>query len=429
MNYDVIIAGAGASGLTVAYELARQDSQLNILVLEKEKIPGRKLNATGNGKCNLTNQGFGRECFYSKQEDFIEQFVSMHSYEEVVSFAEEMGILLYEKNGYYYPVSNQAKQVTDILYSRCVKLGVEFHFQTEITAVTPTNNGQGKSSLTYIVKAVKKGSESSSVTIPVKYQSRYLVLCTGGMAAPKLGGTDTGYKITKKLALAQEDVVPVLTPAYVKDPDLKLAKGVRLEAVISLLKDGRLIRKERGQLQINEDSISGIAMMNLSCIFNHFSGAQRHECLQIDTFPFMTRDGLLEYIKNQSRRMPEESVVFMLEALFPFKFGRYLLKRLGIAEKLLLGHLTEQEINRMASLMKKMPFTPKQRMDFEKAQATAGGVSVDEVSAVSFECKKYQGMYITGELLDVNGECGGYNLTFAVLSGLQAARSLTGRII
>lgn len=418
MTYDVIIAGAGASGLTVAYELARRENQLNILVIEKEKIPGRKLNATGNGRCNLTNQGFGMECFYSKQKDFLEQFTAMHSHEEVVSFFEEMGILLYEKDGYYYPVSNQAKQVTDILYLRCVKLGVEFNFQTEVTAVTEKkDNKQGKSTLKYIVRAVKKEQECL-------YQTKHLVLCTGGMAAPKLGGTNAGYEITKKLSLAQEEIVPVLTPAYIKDPDLKLAKGVRLEAVISLRKDGQLIKKERGQLQINEDSISGIAMMNLSCQFNHFSRAERNECLQIDTFPFMTWDGLKEYIKNQRGKMPEESVILTLEALFPLKFGEYLLKRLNIERKISLGHLTEKEINRIVSLIKKMPFTPEKRIDFEKAQATAGGVSVNEVSVGSFECKKYRGMYITGELLDVNGECGGYNLTFAILSGLQAAHSI-----
>lgn len=438
MNYDVIIVGAGASGLTVAYELARQNSQLHILVLEKEKIPGRKLNATGNGKCNLANTGFGAERLYSKRNEFVHSFVEKHSYEEVVSFFEEMGIFLYERDGYYYPVSNQAKQVTDILYSRCVKMGVEFIFQTEVTSITAKERKGDNSIFKYIVKAVKKGQELTSDKerkkekyfeknaegISAVYQTKHLVLCTGGMAAPKLGGTNAGYEIAKKLSLSQEKIVPVLTPAYIKNPDLKLAKGVRLEAVISLRQNGRLIRKERGQLQINEDSISGIAMMNVSCYYNHFSKAERKECLQIDTFPFITWNELKEYIQKQSKKMPEEPIVLMLEALFPAKFGEYLLKRLGIEGKLPVARLTEKEINRMVSLIKKMSFTPEERTDFDKAQATAGGVSVDEVDVNSFECKKYPGLFITGELLDVNGECGGYNLTFAVLSGLQAAHAI-----
>lgn len=438
MNYDVMIIGAGASGLIVAYELARKNRQLHILVLEKEKIPGRKLNATGNGKCNLTNTGFCEERFYSNQKGFVQSFIKKHCYKEVVSFFEEMGIFLYEKDGYYYPVSNQARQVTDILYSRCVKLGVEFLFQTEVTQVAAQKDKSNEHIFKYIVKAVKKGQERISdqegkkekpsgedaVGTAVMYETKLLVLCTGGMAAPKLGGTNTGYEITKKLFLTQEEIVPVLTPAFLEDPDLKLAKGVRLDAVITLSKNGQLIRKERGQLQINEDSISGIAMMNLSCYYNHFSKTERKECLKIDTFPFMTWDGLKKYILDQIRNIPEETVIFMLEALFPVKFGDYLLKRLHIEKKLPIGELTPKEINRMVSLIKKMSFTPAKRYDFDKAQATSGGVSVDEVDGDSFECKKYPGLYITGELLDINGECGGYNLTFAVLSGLQAAHSI-----
>lgn len=417
--YDVIIVGAGASGLVAAYELAANDQRLNILVIEKERIPGRKLNATGNGKGNLTNKQFGVERFYCSKQEFINEFVMQHSSEEIVSFFEQAGILLYEKDGYYYPVCNQAKQITDILYARCCNKGIKFVLDTEVISVSKELNGKEK---VYIVNAVKQSITDSSQS--VMYHAANVILCTGGMAAPKLGGSDSGYRIAKKLKLSREKVVPVLTPAYVEDKDLKRAKGVRLNVSISLCRSGKRIRKESGQLQINDDSLSGIAMMNLSCYFNHFEKEERKECLQIDTFPDMTWDRLKEYIKKQSCVVPDETLLTLLEALFPLKFGEYLIKRLGLEPNLLIGKLTEKHLNRITSLIKKMTFTPVERMDFEKAQVTSGGVSVEEVNIKSFECRKYPGLYITGELLDVNGECGGYNLTFAMLSGLQAAHSI-----
>ncbi|MDD6070846.1 MAG: aminoacetone oxidase family FAD-binding enzyme [Clostridiales bacterium] len=415
--YDVIIVGAGASGLVAAYELVANNQRLKILVIEKERIPGRKLNATGNGKGNLTNKQFGVERLYCSQQEFINEFVMHHSSKELVNFFEQAGILLYEKDGYYYPVCNQAKQITDILYARCCNMGIKFVLDTEVFSVSKEDQNKA-----YIVKAEEQNKNGSSQS--VIYHAVNVILCTGGMAAPKLGGTDSGYRIAKNLKLSQEKVVPVLTPAYVEDKDLRKAKGVRLNVSISLYCAGKRIRKESGQLQINEDSLSGIAMMNLSCYFNHFEEEEREECLQIDTFPDMTWDQLKEYIKKQSKAVPYEALLTLLEALFPLKFGEYLIKRLGMEPELSIGELTEKQINRMTSLIKKLTFTPVKRMDFEKAQVTAGGVSVEEVNIETFECKKYPGLYITGELLDVNGECGGYNLTFAMLSGLQAAHAI-----
>ena len=421
MIYDVIIVGAGASGLIAAYALAAKNRKQHILVIEKERIPGRKLSAAGNGKCNLTNKSFSREKLYSRCENFVGEFADMHSYEEVISFLEEAGIPMYEKDGYYYPLSNQAKQVTDILYTGCLNMGVEFAFETEVCSVIRNLAFEkGKKSPRYIVDIVQRPEVSSK-----NYQTERVILCTGGMAAPKLGGSKSGYEITKKLGLSQEMVYPVLTPAYVEDKNLKTARGVRLFADISLRKNGALVKKESGQLQINEESLSGIVMMNLSCLFTFFSEAERKECLQIDAMPYMTWDKLKSYIKKQCDNMPEKTLLTVLEGLFPMKFGEYIMKRLKLEQSILAVDVTEKTLNRLTSLIKKMTFTPVRFNDYDKAQATAGGVSVKEIDVESFECRQYPGLFITGELLDVNGECGGYNLTFAMLSGLQAAEYIS----
>ena len=432
MIYDVIIAGAGASGLTAALALIRKQPQLNILVIEKEKQPGRKLSASGNGKCNLANKHFDASHFFSQDRALLESFINRHTTFEIISFFEETGIMLYDKDGYYYPVSNQAKQVTELLYHHCHTKGVHFLFDTEVTSVTGTEQNN-KTKRHYIVKAItdqtkmRKGTEKKGIPETEKlsktYKADYVILCTGSMAAPKLGGSPLGYRLAKRLNLQQEKVVPVLTPAYVEDEHLHTAKGVRTAACISLYREGALVKKEYGQLQINEDNLSGIAVMNLSCLFSFFSAEERKDCLHVDILPDVPWAQLKSYVTGQCQKVPELTANWLLEGLFPAKLGEYILRRLGFDEQQQIGTFSEKQINRLVSLIKKMTFTPVDHTDYDRAQAAAGGVAMKEIDD-RFECHRYPGLYITGELLDVNGECGGYNLSFAVLSGLQAADSI-----
>jgi hypothetical protein len=412
--YDVIIVGAGASGLCAAYQLAKEKSKWNILVIEKGHVAGRKLSASGNGKCNLTNQDFSAKHYNSSNPEFVAQWAEMTGYEKMLDFFKGLGILMYEKDGYYYPVSNQAKQVTETLQNLCSSFGVEFQFDAEVVAVKQdTSDDCYIVDADYLEKSEKQGKE--------QFKAYSVLLCTGGMAAPALGGTESGYRLTKQLGISMRPAYPALTPAYVEDKLLSVAKGVRIDAVITLRGDDTYVRKEKGQLQINDNSLSGIAMMNLSGEFNKWGKEERRDCLHIDTFPLLSWEELKQFFETQRGNLPDISVGAMMSGLFPLKFARYLLKRIGIDENTILRNVTDKQINRLTSNIKKLTFTPVKNEDYEKAQVTAGGVSVEEVSWETFECKWYPGLYIVGELLDVNGDCGGYNLTFAVLSGLQAA--------
>lgn len=415
MKFDIIIIGAGASGLAAAYHAAAENSQLHILVLEKEKIPGRKLSAAGNGKCNLTNKEFRIECYHSSNQSFLEGWVKKHSYEEIPAFFEELGILLYQKNGYYYPVSNQGKQVTNLLYEKSIDLGVKYVFQTRVTRIYRDCE---KKQAVYQIDAV------SADGLTVCYQTEHVILAAGGAAAPQLGGCRDGYKLAKGLHLTYHPVYPVLSPVYIDDAALSAAKGVRLDGTVTLNGKNGIFVKESGQIQFNENSLSGIVIMNVSCYLYSFKREELTDCLQIDVLPDISWNQLKDFMLSQKQSFQNESLMLMLSGILPNPFVRYLLKRLGLGENLILKSLSEKQLNRLVSFIKKLTFTPVYKEEYEKAQVTGGGVALEQINPDTFECKQIPGLYITGELLDITGKCGGYNLTFAMLSGIQAVNGI-----
>lgn len=406
--YDLIIIGAGTAGLSAAINIGLRKPDSKILILERQNRSGRKLSASGNGKCNITNEFWSEECYHSDNKTFVSEFVNRHSPAEVISFFDKCGIPSYENNGYYYPLSNQAKQVTEKLLDICCRLGIEINNESDVSSVIPLDNG-------YKIISDKE------------YFSKFVIIAAGSNAWNKLGGCESGYKLAEKLSLKLTNIYPGLTPIYVNDKQLSIAKGVRINGSVSLHIDTFSV-KESGQIQVNEDNLSGIAIMNLSLHLPSFN-QDKYECaLWIDVIPTITWERLKDYINLQCRTQKNEMIGVMLMGLLPAPFVKYILKRVNINDHVLIGSLTEKQINRITSILKKLTFTPVEKKEFEKAQASLGGISTEEINCKSFELIRYPKMYAIGEILDMTGKCGGYNISFAVLSGMDAADSIVSQM-
>lgn len=402
--YDIIIIGAGAAGLAAAVEAIFIKPDIRILILEKNSKSGRKLSASGNGKCNLTNSYFASDCYLSNNTLFVENFIDNNSPSEVVSFFEKCGIMVYEKGGYYYPLSDMAKQVTSKLLKICSINGVTIEYDKCATDIKAVDGGNK-----YIVKSDD-----------TQYESRIVIIAAGSSSYPGLGGSDSGYDLIKRMNIDMTPVYPVLIPIYVDDDKLSIAQGVRISADITI-DTGEDVICERGQIQINKDNLSGIAIMNISCYLPAMKRGIYKDCIFVDYCPYMSWDELKEYIIKQCDNIINDNVISALEGVFPNKFARYLLTKLNINPNTDTKKITEKQINRLTSNIKRMRYTPIEKFDNDKSQASLGGVDLNEIAMNTYESKKYKGLYIVGEMLDITGKCGGYNLTFAFISGINAA--------
>lgn len=402
--YDIIIVGAGAAGLSSATWASITQKNISILILEKGNKCGRKLSASGNGKCNITNRIFSEACYHSFNDGFISEFVNTHSNSEIIDFFNKCGIMVYEKDNYFYPTSNQAKQVTSRFLEICKAHKVELEYDQCVTDIKVDNDN------CYIVK-----------TTDNEYRTRKVIIASGSSSCPELGGSDTGFELLKKMGIRETDIYPVLSPIYVDDKNISTASGVRLNAVVSLKKDGELI-KETGQLQINRDNLSGIAIMNLSCYLPMLGKNSLKDCIYVDCLPEVSWEELKKFINSQVFAHRVNNVLSILEGLFPTQFAKYILDRVHIEYDCGIEKLSEKVINKITSNIKKMTFTPICKYDINKSQASLGGVSTDEIDWSSYESLKYRGFYIVGEALDMTGKCGGYNLMFAFISGINAIK-------
>lgn len=411
MKFDVVIIGAGASGLICAYKLAKDCPYLNIAVLEKEAIPGRKLRAAGNGKCNITNQVYNATCYHSQDMDIFNEFIDKHDYTDILTLLDEIGILYYEQNGYYYPLSNQGKQFVDVLVKRCMDRGITFNFETTVTSVKQDTSGY----------SITINHKNSGIDF---YSCKYLVFATGGSVSPKLGGSSIGFDLVKTLGMKVHNQKPVLSPIYIDDKDLAIAKGVRVNGAVTLKHINGTMVKEYGQIQFNDKNISGIVVMNISCYFNQWYDKQQVEGFYLDLLPDYKWDNLKSYFKGYCGNFMQDTILDALNCLFPAPLSKYIIKRCHVRDTDIISDFSEKQIHRLTSAIKKLDLNAYYKADYDKAQVTGGGVCLKEMNMDTFECKSYKHLYLLGELLDVNGKCGGYNITFAMQSGMDAANAI-----
>ncbi|MCR5705109.1 MAG: aminoacetone oxidase family FAD-binding enzyme [Eubacterium sp.] len=389
----VIVIGAGASGLFAAIQAAKNNAL--VTVIEQQNKVGKKLSVTGNGKCNFTNQKLmmspSLEQYYYGDCEYIQQVLQRFSPEETIAFFEKIGIPSYIEKNYQgrYPKSNQATSVTNGLADYARQLGVKIKTNNEIHSVKK-ENGQ------FVV----------DVGIPL-YCDR-LIVATGGMN-PDIQGL-SGYEIARNFGHKIEDLKPALT-ALIGKSLLNKAAGVRIQAKIST-KDSR---EEQGELQITEYGLSGIPIFNLSHLLK--DGEQIH----LDFFPEYDSSSFEKFVNESFDHLKENrtetEISRALSGILPEKIVMVLLKQFGVKPEEKMERISQEQFQTMIGYLKEYPFTVEKRRDFKFAQVTQGGVVLGEVDVNTMESKCCQGLYFCGELLNVDGVCGGFNLQWAWSTG------------
>lgn len=408
MIYDIIVIGAGPAGMTAAIKAKKSCKDAKILVIDRNKKPGKKLYATGNGKCNLANTKLDLSCYHSDNEFFPYQLVSTEAFREVTEFFLDLGVATYEDDGYLYPASLQASTIVWALTDRLKMQKIDVHTSEEVKAVTE-DDGR------YIVHTELND-----------YYAANVIVSPGGAAAPKLGGSEKVYDILKPLGVSIVSPHPALCRLKSRDVPDALA-GVRAKANVSLMCDGNLYGGESGEVQFASGWISGIAVFNLSIQCIDLLNDGKKPYIEVELVPDMKEEALAGYMKTFARKNGARRPIAMLNGLVNEKIACEILERLGI-NCVSSAEFSDDDISRIANMLKHMEFAVDGHGSYEDSQAASGGVDTRQLRADTLELGGHKGLYVAGEYADVTGKCGGYNIMWAVISGMRAGTAAGKRM-
>ena len=399
----VIIAGGGASGLMAAITAARNGAVVTII--EQKDQVGKKILSTGNGRCNLTNEYMALDCFRGDDLSIVSKVLGQFGYKEATKFFEELGVLLKSRQGYIYPISDQASTILEVLRMEVERLQVEVVLEERIEEVCKTKKG-------FSIKTDKN-----------TYTCDAVILATGGKAAPVLGSDGSGYNLAKSFGHSISPVVPALVQLIGKETYFKQVAGVRTHATVALYVDGEWAASDTGELQLTGYGISGIPVFQISRYAAKAFYAKKSVTAEINFLPSMTEAEFIEFTTKRRLGHGYKTAEGFFVGMLHKKLAVMLLKAANVPLYIAANDVLDEKWGKLLYLIQHFPVEIEGTNSFEQAQICAGGVRTDEINADTMESMYEKDLYLTGELLDVDGICGGYNLQWAWATGYIAGKN------
>lgn len=393
----VIVIGGGASGLVAAIYAAQTN---DVVLLEKNSKCGKKLLITGNGKCNYWNEDFNVSHFNSSNLDLLKKIISADNKNKILRFFDEIGIVPRIKNGYYYPMSNQAISIQTALLKQAKLSKVVIKTESEVIDVKYQDKYQ-----------VKTKDET--------YECEKLIIATGSMAAPNTGSTGDGYRILSKFNHNLIKPTPALVQLISKGSFLKKWSGIRCDAKLSLYEDNCFIKQSLGEIQLTDYGISGVCTFQLSGLVSRGLSLQKKETIEINFLPWLKKD-FINYMDMRNSKVKSRMISELLDSFFNYKLVNIILELSGIKQDELWENIPLEKKNKLKINLTCFKLQIVDTKGFEHSQTCTGGIPLSEINLNTMESKKSKNLFITGELLDADGQCGGYNLGFAFITGMLA---------
>ncbi len=398
---NIAVIGGGASGLTAAIEAKRRGgSNCHVIIIEKNAKLGKKLLATGNGRCNLGNKDEKNISHYSGSCKTIAKRL-FSEYEGSEAFFRTLGVICKSDSGRLYPYSNHAASVLDALQLQVQKLHIDVLTDAAVTAI------------------VHYGKKWKITTGSREVLADEVIIATGGKAAPVMGTDGSFYRIVKSLGHTWQPFSPALCPVSTQPELLQGLKGIRIYAKVSLYdKYNKLIASDIGEVQLTDKTVSGICVFNLTAY-----ARDDNMTISIDLIPDLSMRETIDLLWDIFGQRSQYSIEDMLTGLFRKNLCHVLFKASGIDKAMdsPVYTIAPNEIEVLANTIKNWRFPVLGLSDWNNAQTTAGGIPAHELTD-NLESNLHKGLYFAGEILDIVGECGGYNLAWAWNSGIYAAR-------
>ncbi len=396
------IIGGGAAGMAAAITAA-QNPNNQILLMERQARVGRKLQATGNGRCNLSNLHADVQGYHGENPDFCAAALARFPVQNTLDWFSDMGLFTTaEATGRVYPYSDQANSVVDILRFSLNKPNIQLLTGFE-------------------VKRVKKGGQKFEILGPETLECDRLIIACGGLAGTKLGGSMSGYQLLRSFGHKVTKLRPALVQIKSSWKGLPSLKGVRANVHAQILKDGTLFSESTGEIQFTEYGISGPVIFEIS---RDVCSAGGNWICRLDFIPNVSEEQLLNALKAK-----KTAAIFcedLLTGILHNRLGRILIQNAGISLQMPVQNLSDSQLIEVADNVKAFEITLTEPMGMDNAQVTAGGVKTDEFHSETMESKLVSGLYACGEVLDIDGNCGGYNLQWAWSSGRLAGQQAGG---
>ncbi len=401
-RFDTIITGSGPAGLFCAIQAS--SSGRKVLVLEKNSEAGKKLLLSGSGQCNFTHTGSTAEFLkhYGAAKNFVKSALSAFTNTQLVEFFESHGIAaITREDGKIFPASMKARDILTLLLNLCKKNSVEIKYSSPVESVS------------------HNGSEFAIRAGGVNYISKNFVIATGGSSYPATGSSGDGFRLAKKLGHIVTEITPALTPLYIKDYALADLSGISVKGSrITLLRDGLKKWSGSGDVLFTPKGLSGPGILDMS----RHAGNGDQITISITSMTPQESENLFSDTLKAEGKKAVRNILNRFD--IPERLGDALLIRAGVDPLKKCAGISKTERNRIFELINSFPFTIKEKGNFRVAMATAGGVSRDEIDRRTMESKIIKGLFFAGEVIDVDGDTGGYNIQWAFSSGKAAGESL-----
>lgn len=402
MKTEIAVIGGGASGMIAA--ITARKSGKEVVILERKDRILKKVLITGNGRCNITNVNADISNYFGKDISSVENILNSFNPQDTMDFFNGLGVVCNEENrGKVYPLSGQASSVVDALRFEAERLGVRI--ETEF----------------YVRKIEKEGFKFKIYSEErKKIEAGRVIIAAGGQSYPELGSNGSGFELAKELGHSVTRLSPSIVQLKTEKYQVKGLQGIKTDVAVTAYGDNKKICTYDGELLFTDYGISGNVVFNISFIMPLYKNVE----FEIDFMEKFDYNELYEILKERKKMMSHLTMENYFNGMINKKLGQFLSKMSGI-EKLSkpVKDLNDSEIRKLCTVLKKYRIKILDTTGFKNAQVTAGGVSLNEVNTETLESKIVKGLYFSGEVLDIYGECGGFNLQWAWASGYIAGKN------
>ncbi len=399
---DIAIIGGGAAGLIAAITAKRKAPNLSVTLIEGLDRVGKKLITTGNGRCNITNRNLSLSHFHGEDKRFSSFALECFGYNEIEGFFESIGVDFVNENDRVYPASLQAASVVDALRFECERLGVETMLSCKI-------------------KEINRGAEFTLSSESDKITARAVIIAAGLFSGgEKIGSDGSIFRILKDMGIASVKATPSLVQLKTETDFVKQLKGIKVVATASLLRDGKALSENTDEVLFCDYGLSGPAILSIS----REAARNDKKCeVSLDLYPNTDILSLTASLKKRAVLFPERTLLEFFTGSLNKRLGQVVLKYAGFNLSDPVSSLSAADIKALATALKDFRFKVLSNTGFINSQVTAGGLKTSEFDDKTMMCKKIRGLFAAGEILDVDGDCGGFNLSWAWASGRLAAES------